>query len=147
VALTQQLTHSFTTEEVDRKWYIVDASGQTLGRLSSRVAAILRGKNKPTYTPHNDCGDFVVIINAEKIKIAQKRAEQKTYFAYTGYPGGASFTEFKELLKTHPERILEHAIKGMIPHNRLGARLIKKLKVYKGDVHPHTAQQPEKLTF
>lgn len=147
MALPQRLTHFFTEREVEKKWYIVDAGGQTLGRLASRVAHVLRGKHKPVFTPNSDCGDYVVIINADKVKITGKRAELKTYFHYTGYPGGAVVDSFKELMKTKPERVLQHAVKGMIPHNRLGAQVIKKLKVYRGTEHPHAAQKPEPLKF
>ena len=147
MSYNQKLTHSFTTEEVDRKWYIVDATGLTLGRIASRIAHVLRGKNKPTFTPHSDCGDFVVVINAEKVKIAAKREEQKTYFHHTLFPGGATVQSYKELMKTNPERVFTHAVKGMIPHNRLGAELIKKLKVYRGEDHPHAAQKPEKINL
>ena len=146
MALAQRITHSFKENEVGKKWYLVDVSGKTLGRVASRIAHILRGKNKPSFTPNADCGDFVVVINAEKIKIEGKRAELKTYFHYTGYPGGATTQEFKELIRTKPERIVEHAVKGMIPHNRLGARVFKKLKVYRGAEHPHKAQKPEPIT-
>lgn len=147
MALTQRLTYSFKSDEVGKKWYVVDADGQTLGRLASRVAHVLRGKHKPVFTTNSDCGDFVVVINAEKIKIRGKRNDLKTYFHYTGYPGGAVVESFKELMKTNPERVVTHAIKGMIPHNRLGARVITKLKVYRGAEHPHAAQQPEQLKF
>ena len=145
--LDQRLTHSFTENEVEHKWYLVDAGGKTLGRVASRVAHMLRGKNKPTFTPHTDCGDFVVVVNAERIRVRGKRAELKTYFRYTGYPGGATVESFKELMKTDPERVVTHAIKGMIPHNRLGARVIKKLKVYRGAEHPHAAQKPEPISL
>ena len=145
MALYQKLTHSFTASEVEKKWYVVDADGQTLGRIASRVAHVLRGKHKPQFTPNADCGDFVVVINADKVKITGKRPDLKTYFHYTGYPGGATVESFKELMRTNPERVITHAVKGMIPHNRLGAQVIKKLKVYRGDAHPHAAQQPEKL--
>ena len=147
MALPQRLTHFFKESEVDKKWYIVDADGQTLGRIASHVAHILRGKHKPVFTPNADCGDFVVVINADKVKIMGRREELKTYFHYTGYPGGAVVQSFKELMKTKPERVVTHAIKGMIPHNRLGAQVIKKLKVYKGAEHPHAAQKPEPLKF
>lgn len=143
--LYQRLTHSFKENEVEKKWYVVDAGGQTLGRIASRVAHVLRGKHKPVFTPNADCGDFVVVINADKVKIQGKRNELKTYFHYTGYPGGAVVESFKELMKTNPERVFTHAVKGMIPHNRLGARVIKKLKVYSGVEHPHMAQKPENL--
>lgn len=147
MSLAHHLTRSFHEDELDKKWYLVNAEGQTLGRVASRIAHILRGKHKPTFTPNIDSGDFVVVINASKVKIAQKRAELKTYFHYTGYPGGATVEEFKMLIKTDPERVFVHAVKGMIPHNRLGARIIKKLKVYRGEEHPHKAQKPEQLTF
>jgi large subunit ribosomal protein L13 len=145
VALAQRLTHSFRQDEVDKKWYLVDASGQTLGRIASRVAHILRGKHKPIFTTNVDCGDFVVVINAEKVKLTGKRPELKNYFHHTLYPGGATVETFKDLMKTNPERVFMHAVKGMIPHNRLGARVIQKLKVYRGTEHPHAAQKPEPL--
>jgi large subunit ribosomal protein L13 len=147
VALAQHLTYSFKENEVEKKWYLVDASGQTLGRIASRVAHILRGKHKPTFTPNIDCGDFVIVINAEKVKVEGKRTELKQYFHYTGYPGGATFQSYKELMKTKPEQVFEHAVKGMIPHNRLGARIVKKLKVYRGSEHPHKAQMPQPVKF
>ena len=145
--LYQRLTHSFRQDEIEKKWFIVDASGKTLGRIASRVAHILRGKHKPSFTTNSDMGDFVVVINAEKVKIASKREEMKTYFSHTGYPGGAASDSYKDVMKTHPERIMMHAVKGMIPHNRLGAQVIKKLKVYAGTDHPHKAQKPEPLSI
>ena len=145
MALSQRLTYSFKQHEIDRKWYVVDASGKTLGRIASRVAHVLRGKHKPAFTPNIDCGDFVVVVNADKVKVRGRREELKTYFHYSGYPGGAKVESFKELMKTDPERVFMHAVKGMIPHNRLGARVIRKLKVYKGTSHPHAAQKPEPL--
>jgi len=147
VALAQRITHSFKESEITKKWYLVDAEGKTLGRVASNVARLLYGKHKPQFTPNADTGDFVIIINAEKIKVTGKRTELKTYFHYTGYPGGATVEEFKNLIKTNPEKIFQHAVKGMIPHNRLGARIIKKLKVYRGTEHPHQAQQPETINF
>jgi large subunit ribosomal protein L13 len=145
VTLGQRVTHSFKPSEVEKKWFLVDAKDQTLGRVASRVAHILRGKHKPVFTPNADCGDFVVVVNADKVKVTGKRTELKTYFHYTGYPGGATVESYKELMKKNPERVFTHAVKGMIPHNRLGARIIKKLKVYRGDQHPHKAQKPEPL--
>jgi large subunit ribosomal protein L13 len=145
--MAQWLTHSYSQNEIERKWYVVDAGGQTLGRVASRVAHVLRGKHKPIFTPNADSGDFVVVINAEKVKVEGKRTELKTYFHYTGYPGGATVESYKELMKTNPERVFMHAVKGMIPHNRLGARVIRKLKVYRGPSHPHAAQKPEALKF
>lgn len=145
MALAQRLTYHFKQNEVNPKWFLVDANGLTLGRIASRVAHILRGKHKPIFTPNVDCGDFVVIVNAEKVKLTGQRSELKTYFHHTLYPGGATVQSYKELMKTHPERVFEHAVKGMIPHNRLGARVIKKLKVYRGVDHPHNAQKPEPI--
>ena len=147
MALAQRLTYSFKQNEIQHKWYLVDAGGLTLGRVASRVAHILRGKHKPSFTPNIDAGDYVVVINADKVKVEGKRTELKTYFRYTGYPGGATVEKYKELMKTKPEFVMTHAIKGMIPHNRLGVRIIKKLKVYRGSSHPHAAQKPETLTF
>lgn len=132
-------------QNVERKWYVVDAEGKTLGRLASQVAAILRGKNKPTFTPHCDTGDFVIIINAEKIGFTGKKLTDKLYRRHTGYPGGLKEIAAKEMLAKHPIRPLELAIKGMLPHNRLGADMYRKLKVYAGPEHPHAAQKPEKL--
>ena len=147
MSLNEKLTYFFKKEEIEKKWYLVDADGKTLGRLASRIAHILRGKHKPEFTSNADLGDFVVVINAEKVKLTGKRAEQKQYFHYTGYPGGATFESFKELIRTKPEKVIMHAVKGMIPHNRLGRRIIQKLKVYAGPNHPHTAQKPEKLNI
>ncbi len=132
-------------DEVDQKWHVVDASGKILGRLASNVATILRGKHKPTYTPHMDVGDHVVIINAEKVAVTGKKAQLKRYYRHTGYPGGLRSDSFEDLLVKAPERILEKAIWGMLPHNKLGRKIFKKLKVYAGEEHPHGAQQPEKL--
>lgn len=132
-------------QNIVRKWYVVDAEGKTLGRVASQVAAILRGKNKPTFTPHVDCGDFVVIVNAEKIQVTGKKASDKIYTRFSGYPGGLKETNFASLIEKRPIRPLELAIKGMLPHNRLGRQMYRKLKVYAGPEHPHAAQQPEKL--
>ena len=147
MTIAQRLTYSFKQNEIEHKWYLIDAEGHTLGRIASRVAHLLRGKHKPTFTANIDSGDYVVVINAEKVKVTGKRNELKTYFHYTGYPGGATVEKFKEMIKTKPERVFEHAVKGMIPHNRLGAQIIKKLKVYRGSDHPHKAQKPESITF
>lgn len=135
-------TYMAKPTEVDRAWYIIDASGQTLGRLSSEVASILRGKHKPTYTPHIDTGDFVIIINAEKIQLTGDKLLQKKYRYHTGYPGGLKEMNYKTLLQKRPERAIEVAIKGMLPHNRLGDQMYRKLKVYRGSEHPHQAQKP-----
>lgn len=131
--------------EVKRKWYVVDANGKILGRLASQIATILRGKHKPIYSPHMDVGDHVIIINAEKIRVTGKKASVKRYYRYTGYPGGLRFDTYSDLIKKHPERILEKAIWGMLPHNKLGRKMYKKLKIYAGENHPHQAQKPEKL--
>jgi large subunit ribosomal protein L13 len=147
VSITQRTTHFFTSDEVEKKWYLVDASGKTLGRIASKIASVLRGKHKPVYTPNADCGDFVVVVNAEKVKFTGKRLDQKEYFHYTGYPGGDRFEKAKDLLKTHPERILESAVRGMIPKTKLGKKIGMKLKVYAGNEHPHQAQKLQPLTF
>lgn len=147
MALADRSTTFFRDGDVAQKWYVVDANGKTLGRVASQVARLLRGKHKPQFTPNADLGDFVVVINAEKVTVTGKRAELKEYFHYTGYPGGDVFQQFKDLLKNHPERVIEHAVKGMIPHTKLGRRIIKKLKVYAGSQHPHAAQRPEAIEF
>ncbi len=138
-------TYSAKPKELEKKWYLIDADGQVLGRLATRIADILRGKDKPIYTPHIDTGDFVVVINAEKVMVTGKKAQQKEYQRYSGYPGGRKVIPYKTMLKEHPERIIEHAVRGMIPHNRLGRAMIKKMNVYAGSEHPHEAQQPEVL--
>lgn len=142
---TSPTTIFFKKEDADRKWFVVDASDKTLGRLASHVAHVLRGKHKPQFTPNNDVGDFVVVVNVEKVKLSGKREELKTLFHNTGYPGGGRMESVRELLKTRPETVMEHAVKGMIPKNRLGRQMIKKLKVYRGPEHPHAAQKPEEL--
>ncbi len=133
--------------EVERKWFVVDAEGQTLGRLTSQVATVLRGKHKPTYTPHVDCGDFVIIINAEKIKLTGKKLDQKMYRWHTGYLGHLRERTAKQMLATKPEEMMRLAVKGMLPKNSLGRKMITKLKVYSGNEHPHAAQKPEELKF
>ncbi len=142
-----KITRFVKEDEVAKKWFVVDADGKVLGRVASRVAHLLRGKHKPEFTPNTDNGDFVVVINAEKIRMTGKRQSQKEYFHYTGYPGGAVFESFSELIKTKPERVIEHAVRGMIPHTKLGRQIIKKLKVYAGPDHPHSAQKPEQITI
>ncbi len=144
---TAPKTHFFKPEEVELKWFVVDAKGKNLGRLASRVAHILRGKHKPTFTPNFDLGDHVIILNADKVTLAGKRNELKEYYHNTLYPGGARFESFKEMIATRPEWVFERAVKGMLPHNRLGRKMIKKLKVYRGETHPHAAQEPTSLTF
>lgn len=138
-------TYMAKPKEIERKWYIVDATDKTLGRLSTRIAEILRGKHKTIYTPHVDTGDYVIVLNAEKIKLTGNKWEQKKYYRHSGYPGGLKETKYKDLIKQKPEFIIEKAVKGMIPHNKLGSAVLKKLKVYKGTEHPHEAQQPEEL--
>lgn len=132
-------------EEVQRKWYVVDAEGKPLGRLSSEVAKILRGKNKPTYTPHVDTGDHVIIINAEKVVLTGNKLEGKIYRHYSGYPGGMKEIKYKHMMETKPEKVIELAVKGMLPKNSLGRAMFTKLKVYKGSEHGHQAQKPENL--
>ncbi len=131
--------------EVQREWLLVDASDQTLGRLAAAVAQILRGKNKPTYTPHVDTGDFVVVVNADKIKVTGAKATEKTYYRYSNYPGGLKSETFAEAMEKHPERVIEHAVYGMLPKNTLGRKMGRKLKVYAGPEHPHQAQNPRKI--
>jgi large subunit ribosomal protein L13 len=138
-------TFTGRAEEIERKWYVVDAEGQTLGRLASRIAPILRGKHKPTYTPHLDCGDFVIIVNADRVRVTGRKLDQKLYHRHSGYPGGLTSISLRDQLAKHPERVLQAAIKGMLPKNKLGRRMIKKLKVYAGESHPHQAQQPKML--
>ncbi len=133
--------------EVERKWYVVDAEGQTLGRLTSQIASVLRGKNKPIYTPHADCGDYVIVVNAEKVKVTGKKMDQKIYYHHSEYVGGMKETNLKTMLQKHPERVIEHAVKGMLPKGPLGRSMYKKLFVYAGPDHKHEAQQPEQLTF
>lgn len=132
-------------QNVERKWYVVDAEGKTLGRLATQVASILRGKHKATFTPHIDTGDFVIVINAEKIHLTGNKLQDKMYRTHSGYLGGLKETSYENLLAKRPTRAVEAAIKGMLPHNRLGRQMYRKLKVYAGPEHPHTAQQPEKL--
>ena len=130
---------------VERKWYVVDAEGQTVGRLAAEVAKVLRGKNKPTFTPHVDTGDHVIVLNADKVVLTGKKLVQKTYFRHSGYPGGTTFTTPGKMLETRPERVVEMAVKGMLPKNSLGRKMFTKLKVYAGAEHPHAAQMPEVL--
>lgn len=132
---------------IERKWYVVDATGYTLGRLSSEIAKVLRGKNKPIYTPHIDTGDFVIVVNAEKIKVTGKKLDQKIYYNHSEYVGGMKETTLKELLEKKPERVIELAVKGMLPKGPLGRQMYTKLHVYAGPEHDHAAQKPEVLTF
>ncbi|WP_136467509.1 50S ribosomal protein L13 [Flagellimonas onchidii] len=140
-------TVSANKSTVDKQWLLVDAEGQTLGRLASKVAKLLRGKHKPNFTPHVDCGDNVIVINAEKINLSGNKWEDKEYQRYTGYPGGQRSTSAKELLSKHPERIIEKSVKGMLPKNRLGADLFRNLKVYAGSEHGQEAQKPKAINL
>ncbi len=140
-----KITKSFRKEDVTRDWWVVDASNMTVGRLSTQIATILRGKHKPIFTPHVDTGDFVIVINAEKVQFEGKREEQKTYFRHSGYPGGVTVESFKQLIATKPERVIEHSVRGMLPKNKLGRAMFKKLKIYAGGEHPHDAQLPKVL--
>jgi large subunit ribosomal protein L13 len=138
-------TSSAKPHEIERKWFVIDAQGQTLGRLATRVATVLRGKHKPIYTPHIDCGDYVIVVNAEKINVTGQKLDQKIYYRHSGYPGGLKQVTLRRQLQTHPERVIEAAVRGMLPKNRLGRKMFRKLKVYDGPNHPHQAQQPEPL--
>ncbi len=138
-------TYSAKPEEIERTWYVVDAEGKTLGRLATEIAKILRGKHKPIYTPHVDTGDFVIVVNADKVRVTGKRLDQKIYYRHSGYIGGLKAVPLRRMLETHPERVIEHAVKGMLPKNRLGRKMYKKLKVYASPDHPHQAQKPQPL--
>ena len=140
-------TYMANPDKIERKWYVVDADGQTLGRLASEVAKVLRGKNKPVYTPHIDTGDYVIIINAEKVAVTGKKLDQKVYYHHSDYVGGMKETTLKEMIAKKPEKVLELAVKGMLPKGPLGRSMIKKLHVYAGPEHKHEAQKPEVLTF
>lgn len=133
--------------EVERKWYVVDADGVTLGRLAAEVASILKGKKKPIYTPHVDTGDYVIVVNADKVKVTGKKLDQKVYFSHSEYVGGFKEVTLREQLKKHPERVVEHAVKGMLPKGALGKQMYMKLRVYAGPEHEHAAQKPEVLKF
>lgn len=140
-------TYTAKPGDIQRQWYVVDAEGKTLGRLATEVATLLRGKHKPMYTPTIDCGDFVIVVNAEKIQVTGKKAEQKTYTHHTFWPGGLRQTTFRKLIETKPERVIEHAVRGMLPHTKLGRAQYGKLKVYAGAEHPHASQQPKAYTI
>jgi large subunit ribosomal protein L13 len=139
-------TYSQKASEIQRDWHVVDAAGMVLGRLATQIATLLRGKHKPTFTPHLDGGDFVIVVNCEKIVVTGRKAEQKMYYRHTGYPGGLKVVNYKTMLARHPQRILYFAVKGMLPKGRLGRQQLKKLRVYAGPKHPHTAQQPKVYT-
>ncbi len=138
-------TYSVRAKEIDRKWYVVDARDETLGRLATRIATVLRGKHKPSYSPHLDVGDFVVVVNADKIRVTGQKLDQKIYYRHSGYPGGLKSVTLRRQLAQHPTRVIRSAVWGMLPHNRLGRAMVKKLRVYAGDEHPHEAQNPQAL--
>lgn len=138
-------TYSAKPADIKRKWYVIDAEGQVLGRLATNVATVLRGKHKAMYTPSMDTGDFIIVINADKVVVTGDKANQKVYYHHSGYPGGMKETPYEKMLEAHPERIIENAVRGMLPHSRLGRAMIKKLHVYAGPEHPHEAQMPEPL--
>lgn len=138
-------TYFATNETAEHKWYLVDASNQVLGRLATQIATYLRGKHKPEYTPHTDAGDYIVVVNAAQIKVTGNKRQDKVYYTHSGYPGGLKETTFEKLQDKDPTRIIELAVKGMLPKNPLGRAMLRKLKVYAGSEHPHTAQQPETI--
>jgi len=138
-------TYTVRKDDIKREWFVVDAQGKTLGRLASEITRILRGKHKPIYAPHLDCGDYVIVVNAEKVRVTGKKLDQKFYYRHSGYPGGLKSINLRDQLQRHPTRVLEAAVRGMLPKNRLGRAMIKKLKVYAGGSHPHQAQQPKVL--
>ena len=140
-------TISAKAETVKRRWYVIDADGQTLGRLATEVARRLRGKHKTEYTPHVDTGDYIVVVNAEKVRVTGRKASDKTYYRHTGHPGGLKEATFTQMIERSPEKVIELAVKGMLPRNPLGHAMYRKLKVYAGQEHPHDAQQPETLTL
>lgn len=138
-------TYTVGAKDIERGWYLVNAEGKTLGRLASEIAKVLRGKHKPIYTPHLDCGDYVIVVNADKVRVTGRKLDQKMYYRHSGYPGGIKSISLRNQLQKHPERVLQAAVRGMLPKNRLGRKMLKKLKVYAGDSHPHQAQQPKVL--
>jgi large subunit ribosomal protein L13 len=133
-------TYSTKAKDVERQWHVIDASGKTLGKLATQIANLLMGKHKPMYAPYLDAGDYVIVLNAAKIRVTGKKVKQKTYYRHSGYPGGIKAQTYEEMMAAHPTRVIEHAVKGMLPHTRLGRAMFKKLKVYAGDSHPHQAQ-------
>ena len=140
-------TYSIKADEIHKDWFVADAENKALGRLASKVAQILKGKHKPTYTPHMDMGDFVVVVNAEKIRVSGNKEMQKTYFSHSGYPGGTKEVDLYTMRRLHPERVIQNAVKGMLPHNRLGRQMMRNLKIYSGPDHPHSSQQPKVMEF
>lgn len=140
-------TFVYKGEYKDRKWFIVDATGKVLGRMASRIATIMRGKHKPIFTPHLDLGDHVIVINAEKVRLTGKKTKQKFYYHHSGYPGGLKKSGFEKFIKEKPEWVIYHAVWGMLPRNKIGRKMIKRLKIYSGSAHPHAAQKPVSLEF
>ncbi len=143
----QYRTYVTKPAEVERSWYVVDADGQTLGRLATQIATVLRGKHKPTYSPSVDCGDFVIVVNAEKIHVTGRRKDQKKYYHHSGYMGGLTEITLRQQLENNPDRVIKSAVRGMLPKNKLGRKMFSKLKVYAGPDHPHQAQQPEQMVL
>ena len=139
-------TYTTKPDDINREWYVVDATGLTLGRLASQIASVLRGKHKPIFSPHMDCGDFVIVINAEKVRVTGDKLDQKMYYRHSQYPGGLKTISLRDQMKQHPDRVIRLAVRGMLPKNRLGRQMIKKLKVYREPDHPHQAQQPKPLS-
>ncbi len=133
-------TYSTKAADIEREWHVIDASGQTLGRMTTRIAGLLMGKHKPIFSPNQDTGDYVIVINADKVRVTGNKARQKFYYRHSGYPGGLKSIWLEKLMQTNPTKVIEHAVKGMLPHTRLGAKMMKKLRVYAGDTHPHLAQ-------
>ena len=140
-------TYTTKPDDINREWYVVDATGLTLGRLASQIASVLRGKHKPIFSPHMDCGDFVIVVNAEKVRVTGDKLDQKMYYRHSQYPGGLKTISLRDQLKQHPDRVIRLAVRGMLPKNRLGRQMIKKLKVYREPDHPHQAQQPKPLSM
>ena len=140
-------TYSIKASEIHKDWFVADAENKALGRLASKVAQTLKGKHKPTYTPHMDMGDFVVVVNAEKIRVSGNKEMEKTYFSHSGYPGGTKEVDLFTMRRRFPERVIQNAVKGMLPHNRLGRQMMRNLKIYSGPDHPHSSQQPKVMEF
>ena len=143
----QMKTYSIKAGEIQKDWFVADAENKILGRLASKVAQVLKGKHKPTYTPHMDMGDFVVVVYAEKVRVSGKKEMQKTYFSHSGYPGGTKELDLYTMRRKHPERVIQNAVKGMLPHNSLGRHMMRNLKIYSGPDHPHSAQEPKVMEF
>ncbi len=139
-------TYTTKPEDINREWYVIDATGLTLGRLATKISTVLRGKHKPIFSPHMDCGDFVIVVNAEKVRVTGSKLDQKMYYRHSGYPGGLKTISLRDQLNQHPDRVIRLAVRGMLPKNRLGRQMIKKLKVYREPTHPHQAQQPKPLS-